>query len=306
MDLIRFPRARWSALTGAPLHLTGTDLGGLASLNDPLDLAEVNEIYLPLARLLTVRAEAAAARAQATAQLLSTPELAQQPYLLGIAGSVAVGKSTTARLLQRLLSRWPHPRTVELVPTDGFLLPNHVLEARGLLQRKGFPESYDRPALLAFLSAVRAGATDVTVPVYSHLAYDVLPDQRRLLPQPQILIVEGLNILQTGGPGPHSWRFASDFFDDALYVHADPLDIERWYVERFLALRQAAFADPRSYFHGYAGLSDEEARAVALDKWRTINEPNLRENIAPTRERATLVLEKRGDHRVEAVSVRRF
>ena len=229
------------------------------------------------------------------------------PYVIGIAGSVAVGKSTTARLLQLLLARWPeHPR-VDLVTTDGFLLPNAELRRRGLMERKGFPESYDRRALLGFVTAVKSGAAEVAAPVYSHLAYDVVQDEQVVVRRPDVLLLEGLNVLQPPRPrADGAYGLAvSDFFDSSVYVDAEPEDVRRWYVERFLRLRGTAFADPRSHFHRYAALSDAEAVAEAERIWDTINGPNLRENIAPTRGRATVVLEKGPDHAVRAVRLRR-
>jgi type I pantothenate kinase len=288
------------------MSITPDELEMVRSLNDRLSLEEVANVYLPLSRLISLHAQSARGLAGITDVFLGFPS-GKTPYLIGIAGSVAVGKSTTARLLQILLSRWPdHPR-VELVATDGFLLPNRTLEERGILQRKGFPESYDLPALLTFLDQVKTGQPQTSVPVYSHLHYDVLPGQRRTLDRPDLVIVEGLNILQTGtAADARTGQFVSDYFDFSIYVDADPAHIESWYIERFLALRATAFSDPQSYFHGYAGLSDEQARAVAIDKWRTINEPNLRQNIAPTRTRARLILHKDASHAVSAIRLSRF
>jgi type I pantothenate kinase len=295
---------QWRRLRGAtPLDVTAQEVEKVRSFNDRLSLEEVAGIYLPLSRLLSLRVEATQGLTAATDAFLGFPT-GKIPYLIGIGGSVAVGKSTTARILQILLSRWPgHPR-VELVATDGFLLPNRVLEARGLMQRKGFPESYDLPALLSFLDQLKSGQPRTAAPVYSHLHYDVLDGEQRILDQPDLVIVEGLNILQTGKP--RADRFVSDFFDFSIYVDADPEHIERWYIERFLALRGSAFQDPRSYFHAYAALSDDEARAVATEKWRSINEPNLRQNIAPTRTRARLILRKDATHAVTSVRLSRF
>jgi type I pantothenate kinase len=300
-----FDRQQWRQLRGAmPLGVTAEELDKVRSLADEVSLEEVGNIYLPLSRLIDLHAEAARGLAAVTDTFLGFPTV-RTPYLIGIGGSVAVGKSTTARILQILLSRWPSNPRVELVATDGFLLPNRVLEARSLMQRKGFPESYDLTALLSFLDQVKSGQPRTSVPVYSHLHYDVLAGEERILDRPDLVIVEGLNILQTGG-GTRVESFVSDFFDFSIYVDADPEHIERWYIERFLALRRTAFQDPRSYFHSYAGLSDAEARAVAQDKWRSINEPNLRQNIEPTRTRARLILRKDASHAVSAIRLSRF
>jgi type I pantothenate kinase len=301
---LEFTPGEWRGLGGgAALTVSAGEVDAVRSLSDRLSLDEVSAVYLPLARLLSLHAGAARGLAAVTDLFLGRPT-GQVPYVIGIAGSVAVGKSTTARLLQILLARGPdHPR-VELVATDGFLLPNRALEARGLLERKGFPESYDRTALLTFLRRLKSGAPVTTVPAYSHLHYDVLPGQAREVERPDLVILEGLNILQSGdGRGA---SFVSDFIDFSIYVDADPRHIRGWYIERFLALRQTAFQDPRSYFHGYAALSDDDARAVAEHKWRTINEVNLRENIQPTRTRARLILHKGADHAVDAIRLSRF
>jgi type I pantothenate kinase len=301
---LEFTPAEWRGLGGgAALTVDAGELEAIRSLNDRLSLDEVRDVYLPLARLLSLRAEAARGLAAVTDVFLGRPT-GNVPYVVGVAGSVAVGKSTTARVLEILLARGPHRPRVELVATDGFLLANRELEARGLLERKGFPESYDRTALLSFLRRLKAGAPLTTVPVYSHLHYDVLAGQARVLDRPDLVILEGLNILQAGDGRAAS--FVSDFIDFAIYVDADPRHIRRWYGERFLALRQTAFQDPRSYFHGYAALSDDEARAVAEHKWRTINEVNLHENIQPTRTRARLILHKGADHGVDAIRLSRF
>jgi type I pantothenate kinase len=300
----RFTRAEWAALRAdTPLTLTEDDLTHLRGLNDRVSLDEVTEIYLPLSRLLNLHIGASQALHGATATFLGTTA-SKAPYLIGLAGSVAVGKSTTARIMQALLARWPdHPR-VDLVATDGFLYPRHVLETRGILHRKGFPESYDLRTLITFLSDVKAGQTEVRVPVYSHLTYDIVPGRFQTIDRPDVLIVEGLNILQAGDASPH--LFASDFFDFTVYVDAEAGHVRQWYVERFFALRKTAFQDPSSYFHRYADLSDEEAETVAARIWRDINEPNLLENILPTRERAHLILEKGPDHGVQQVRLRKL
>jgi type I pantothenate kinase len=302
-----FDRGAWSKLRAAtPLTLSEEDLETLRGLEERISLDEVADIYLPLSRLLNLYVAATQDLHQATATFLEDPA-AKVPYVIGIAGSVAVGKSTTSRLLQALLSRWPdHPR-VELITTDGFLHPNAVLEERGLMDRKGFPESYDVPRLVRFVADVKSGASEVTAPVYSHLTYDIIPDQRTVVRRPDILIVEGLNVLQTGAgrPGePHV--FVSDFFDFSIYVDADEADIRQWYLDRFRTLRRTAFRDRASYFRRYAELSAEAADAFALSVWDDINGRNLVENILPTRSRADLVLHKGSDHAVESVQLRKL
>jgi type I pantothenate kinase len=303
-----FTRAEWARLRAdTPLTLTEDDLAQLRGLNDPVSLTEIAEIYLPLSRLLSLYIGAGQALHGATATFLgaAAPKV---PFVVGLAGSVAVGKSTTARVLRALLARWPgHPK-VDLVATDGFLHPRRVLEARGILQRKGFPESYDLRALIAFLVDVKAGRDEVTVPMYSHLTYDIVADEVQRVRHPDVLIVEGLNILQGGDRGtrPASALFASDFFDFTIYVDAEVADVRRWYVERFLTLRTTAFKDPSSYFHRYAALSDGEAVMTAERIWREINEPNLLENVQPTRDRAHLILTKGPDHAVQQVRLRKL
>ena len=304
-------RQEWSALReNTPLPLTDDDLGRLRGLGEPIDLAEVEEVYLPLSRLLNLQVRAAQQRHLATATFLGHASAGRSspPFVIGIAGSVAVGKSTTARVLRELLARWPDHPAVDLVTTDGFLLPNAELVRRGLLARKGFPESYDQRALVDFLSAVSAGDSEVSAPVYSHLSYDVVPDQRVTLRRPDILVVEGLNVLQPPRtrPGGGSSVAVSDYFDFSIYVDATEADVERWYVDRFLRLRSTAFADPASYFHRYADLSDDDARATATAIWREVNGPNLAQNILPTRGRATLVLEKGPDHAVRQIRLRKL
>ena len=298
---VEIDRAEWAALApSTPLPLGAGEVERLRGLGDTLDLAEVAEVYAPLSRLLSLYVAGAQSTSAEVREFLGQPEM-RTPFVIGVAGSVAVGKSTTARLLRELLSRWPDTPAVELVTTDGFLLPNAELERRGLMQRKGFPESYDRRALLRFVSEVKSGVAEVRAPVYSHLVYDVT-DEEVVVRRPDVLIVEGLNVLQP----PTQGRLAvSDLFDFTIYVDARTADIERWYVERFLRLQRGAFADPSSYFHRYASLSEEEAVARARGIWHEINGPNLEQNILPTRARASLVLRKGGDHTVSTVLLRK-
>jgi len=302
-----FGRTEWARLSEShPMNLTGDDLTRLRGLGEPVDLDEVESVYLPLSRLLYFYVEATHGLRLATSEFLGERPT-RVPFVVGVAGSVAVGKSTTARILRELMLRWPHTPRVELVTTDGFLYPNKVLEERGLLQRKGFPESYDRRALLTFVADVKSGELAVEARQYSHLTYDVLPATVTIR-KPDVLIVEGLNVLQpptVRSDGTNTGSI-SDFFDFSVYVDADLEDIRRWYVERFLRLRQTAFADPKSYFHRYAALSDAQARATATDIWTRINEPNLIENIEPTKGRATLVLAKGSDHSVETIKLRKL
>jgi type I pantothenate kinase len=305
---VAIDRQRWSSLRNStPLTLDDEDLARLRGLGEPIDLTEVEEVYLPLSRLLSLQVTAAHERHRATSTFLGEGS-ARVPFVIGVAGSVAVGKSTTSRVLRELLARWPHHPQVELVTTDGFLLPNAELERRGILARKGFPESYDQRALLRFLAAVKSGAPEVTAPLYSHLVYDVLPGGSVLVHSPDILVVEGLNVLQQPRPRAdgRSRMSVSDYFDFSVYVDAATADVRRWYVERFLRLRRTAFADPASYFRRYASLSDEAARETALSIWAEVNEPNLVQNILPTRGRATLVLEKGPDHAVRRVRLRKL
>jgi len=277
----------------------------LRGLNEPVSLAEVEEIYLPISRLLHLHVEATQALRRATETFLGTPATGGT-YVIGIAGSVAVGKSTFSRVLRALIARWHSQPKVALVTTDGFLLPNRELESRGLLARKGFPESYDVRKLIAFMSAVAAGER-ASAPVYSHQSYDIVPGRTYDVDRPDVLIVEGLNVLQTsdGQTGRPPRVFVSDYFDFSIYIDADEHDIEAWYIARFQTLREKVFRDPRSYFHRYASLTDDQARETAREIWRTINGVNLRENISPTRDRARLVLEKAADHSVRQVRLRR-
>ncbi len=300
-------RRAWSRLREEhPMSLTQDDLARLRGLGERLDLLEVEDVYLPLSRLLHFYVEAVHGLRLATSEFLGERP-SRVPFVVGVAGSVAVGKSTTARILRELMSRWPHTPRVELVTTDGFLYPNVELEARGLLERKGFPESYDRRALLRFVADVKSGMPVVEAPQYSHLTYDVLTEPLEVR-KPDVLIVEGLNVLQPPGVRPDGGPASavSDYFDFSVYVDAPVADVRRWYVERFLRLRETAFADPQSYFHRYAGLSDAEARETAAGIWAAINEPNLVENIQPTRDRATLVLSKGEDHAVTSIRLRKI
>ena len=299
-----FERDEWSALRAAtPLTLGPDELEGLRGLNERLDPAEVTDVYLPLSRLLNLRVAATQALHRTTDTFLGRP-LQKVPFIIGLGGSVAVGKSTTARVLQALLARWPDHPNVELVTTDGFLRPNKVLEERGIMDRKGFPESYDVRRLIRFLEEVKRGEREVRAPVYSHVVYDVLEDEEQTLVEPDLVIVEGLNVLQTGDGGGHESRFVSDWFDLSIYVDADESDIEQWYVERFFTLRETAFTDESSYFRHFATLSDDELVSTARSIWGAINGPNLRENILPTRSRADVILHKGPDHAVQSVRLR--
>ena len=299
---VEFDRRGWRHLRKAmPMVLTEHDLEGLRGLGEHLDLDEIAEIYLPLSRLIHLQVAARQRLFQSTNLFLGEAESAPMPFVIGVAGSVAVGKSTTARVLQALLARWEsHPR-VDLVTTDGFLYPNRELHRRQIMHRKGYPESYDRRALLRFVTEVKSGSPVVRAPVYSHTLYDIVPDEHIEIRQPDVLIVEGLNVLQTG---PR--LMVSDLFDFSLYVDAKLEDIEKWYVERFLELRTTSFSDPRSHFSHYAELSDGAARLAAREIWNTINRPNLVDNILPTRPRATLVLRKNSDHSVQRLRLRKI
>src|ERR1700761_2759196 len=303
-----FSRAEWAARReDTPMTLTADEVTRLRSLHDRLDMEEIEHIYLPLSRLLSLYVAATQRLFRAQQRFLATED-GKMPYVIGVAGSVAGGKSTTARVLQALLARWTHVPKVDLVTTDGFLFPNAVLEREGLMERKGFPESYDLPALLRFLADVKAGRHPVRAPIYSHLVYDVLPNHWVEVDRPEILIVEGLNVLQTGGL-PRDGKavpFVSDFFDFSVYLDADEEILRGWYVDRFLALRQTAFQDPKSFFHRYAQFSDSEAIATATSIWTKINLVNLHENILPTRPRADLILKKGASHSVDEVALRKL
>jgi type I pantothenate kinase len=303
---LSFTRHEWSELrANTPLTLSEEDLAQLRGLNEQVDLREVVDIYLPLSRLLNLYVAATQELYRATNTFLGHGA-AKVPFIIGIAGSVAVGKSTTARILRALLAHWPNHPNVDLVTTDGFLYPNRVLQERGLMNRKGFPESYDVRRLIRFLADIKSGRPEVVAPVYSHLRYDIVPNEWQVVRSPDILIVEGLNILQTDHGRQPDRVFVSDFLDFSIYVDADEALIMRWYVERFLQLRDVAFRRPDSYFHRYANLSDAEARAVAMGIWNDINGPNLRQNIAPTRGRAMLVLEKGERHAVQRIRLRKI
>jgi type I pantothenate kinase len=301
---VELGRADWADLAQSTrLPLKETEIVQLRGLGDPLDMREVEEVYLPLSRLLNLYVGGAKQLHRVTSDFLGERS-ASTPFVIGVAGSVAVGKSTIARLLRELLSRWDDTPRVELVTTDGFLLPNVELQRRDLMERKGFPESYDRRALLRFVTAVKSGAAEVRAPFYSHLSYDIVPDAEIVVRRPDVLIVEGLNVLQPAGGGN---RLAvSDLFDFSVYVDARTRDIARWYEERFLKLQRGAFANPKSYFHRYASLTEEQARERAAGIWASINEPNLTQNIRPTRSRAKLVLRKDADHTVSSVLLRKL
>ena len=305
---VELDREAWSRLASSTaLPLSSSDLERLGGLGEQVAPSEVVEVYLPLSQLLNMYVAAAGRLHAATTTFLGDSP-ARTPYVIGIAGSVAVGKSTTARVLRELLARWPDTPRVELVTTDGFLYPNAELERRGLLQRKGFPESYDRRRLLRFVAAVKSGAPEVRAPLYSHLTYDIVPGAEIVVRRPDVLIVEGLNVLQPAGSRTDGRQglAVSDYFDFSVYVDARTTDVAQWYAERFLRLRQTAFARPESYFHRYASLTDSEAVQRAHQIWTDINEVNLVENVLPTRGRARLVLTKSADHAVSRVRLRKI
>ena len=302
-----FARQDWKALkANTPLLLSEEELASLRGINEQVSLREVEEVYIPLSRLLNLHVAAIQHLYTARRKFLGSVTPQKVTYIVGIAGSVAVGKSTFSRVLRACLARWPdHPR-VDLVTTDGFLFPNATLEGRGLMGRKGFPESYNQRLLLQFLADLKAGSPAVSAPVYSHLQYDIVPETEQRIEQPDILLLEGLNMLQAPDSARDASRvFVSDFFDFSIYLDANELTVERWYVERFLRLRETVFQMESSYFHKYAELSEIEAIETARRIWRDINLVNLRENIQPTRERAHLILEKGESHRFETIKLRR-
>ncbi len=304
---IHYTRDEWKALrANTPLLLSESDLVSLRGINEQVSLRELEDIYIPLSRLLNLHVAAVQHLYEARRQFMGTPQAGKVPYVIGIAGSVAVGKSTFSRVLRAGLARWPDHPNVDLITTDGFLLPNSVLEQRGIMNRKGFPESYDQRRLLRFLADVKAGAAVVSAPVYSHLHYDIVPSASIEVQQPDILILEGLNVLQSPDEQRSPSRlFVSDFFDFSIYLDADAAAIEEWYVARFLRLRETVFRSEASYFHRYASLSEPEAIETATRIWRDINLVNLVENIGPTRDRAHLILEKGDRHAVQSVRLRR-
>ncbi len=299
---LSFSRAEWAALrANTPLTLSQNDLATLKSVNEEVSLAEVEETYLPLSRLLNLHVSAARGLVTVKDAFLGRPA-GQTPYIIAVAGSVAVGKSTFARILRTLIARWPNRPKVELITTDGFLHPTATLEERGLMARKGFPESYDTRRMIGFLADIKGGKAEVSAPVYSHIAYDIVPNAQQVVRQPDVLIFEGLNVLQVAA----SPVMASDFFDFSVYIDAAEEDIQSWFLERFLLLQKTAFQDSSAFFHRYKDLSAEEAAAFARTIWQTINRPNLRDNILPTRERASLILTKRTDHSLGEVRLRRM
>ncbi len=304
-----FAREDWARLRAdTPMTLTADEVMQLQSLNDPISLDEVVAIYLPLSRLLSLYVAATQGLFKATQRFLLAENEGKVPYIIGVAGSVAVGKSTTARVLKALLARWPNTPKVDLVTTDGFLLSNAELTRLGLMERKGFPESYDTAKLLRFLADIKAGKREVRAPLYAHLVYDVVPGEETVVDRPDILIVEGLNVLQPARLPKDGTAipFVSDYFDFSIYLDANEADLHRWYVNRFLRLRHTAFRDPLSYFRRYAEIAEDEAMAIADGLWNRINLTNLRDNIVPTRQRASLILTKGASHRIETVALRRL
>ncbi|WP_216379471.1 type I pantothenate kinase [Arcanobacterium phocae] len=304
---VTFNRHDWAELAqSVELPLTQRDLAQLAALGDPITVDEVDAIYRPLTALMHMYARNTGRLFHESKNFLGFEDL-RVPWIVGIAGSVSAGKSTVARLLRELLSRSPETPKVNLVTTDGFLLPNAVLDERRILTRKGFPESYDRRALLEFLAAVKSGRRNVSAPVYNHVTYDIVPGERIVVDQPDILIVEGLNVLQPApGIAAHEFSAVSDFFDFTIYVDAPEEALERWYIDRFLSLRSTAFTNEASYFRNYASMTDAQARETARQIWGAINLPNLRHNIAPTKNRATVILTKGPDHAIEQIQIRKL
>jgi len=302
-----FTADEWGQMRqGAELTLTESELAKLRGLGETVSLSEVEEIYLPLSRLLNLYVEATQRLNGVTNAFLGSET--KVPFIIGVAGSVAVGKSTTSRILREMLARWPSHPKVDLITTDGFLYPNHVLEERGIMQRKGFPESFDLKRLRRFLAEIKSGRARAEAPVYSHIAYDILPEEKIRVSQPDILIVEGLNVLQPAVLAKEGTEipFVSDYFDFSIYIDADADIVQKWYVERFMGLRKTAFREPGAYFERYAGLDDGEAQATAIDIWTRINLKNLVENILPTRARADLILHKGPDHHIDRVLLRKI
>ena len=303
-----FTMSEWAELrNGEPMTLNAADVERLHALNDPISMVEVENVYLPLARLLSLYVEAVQNLQHASNNFLGTKG-AKVPFIIGVSGSVAVGKSTTSRILHALLQRWPSSPRVSLVTTDGFLFSNKELERRGLTERKGFPESYDRSRFISFLSAVKSGRPKVKAPIYSHLVYDIIPDKYVVVDHPDILIVEGLNILQPGEL-PKTGKpilFASDFLDFSVYIHAEESHLRKWFIERILRLRETAFRDPDSFFHQFSRMSEQETIDMAVGVWDNINLPNLVDNVLPTRGRADLILTKAKDHTIETVQLKKL